>query len=380
MDAMRDMAVRSGLRSPRFREDSGERAQAQHLHQLQPVVRTQTDFGGLWRLLPSLLRAATRSLPVWLIGVTALALSLYLWLRASPVPSSQSLVPGTDRSPLSRARFEFDMVTVDARGAAVERKRGSAQIYEEDLGGGVKLAMVAIPGGQFVMGSPSNEASRNEDEGPQRSVTVAPFFLGQFEVTQAQWRVVARWAQVARVLAEVPARFKGDDLPVESVSWDDAVEFCARLSRRTGSAYRLPSEAEWEYAARAGTTTPFHFGATITPALVNYDSHYPYAQAAKGEYRARTTPVGSLSSGNAFGLFDMHGNVWEWVEDDWHESYKGAPLDSRAWAAPRRGSGRVIRGGSWYYSAGYSRAACRFWLAPGDRFDYLGFRCARSHE
>ncbi len=313
------------------------------------VVVTTPEHGRSGRRL-SWLRSA-----VWLIGLTVLALGLYLWMRAATAPSPPSPTPQA----MSLTAFEFDTVTVDARGSVVERRRRSAEFYEEDLGGDVKLAMVAIPGGTFVMGSPASEAGRFDWEGPTQEVTVAPFFLGKFEVTQAQWRAVARWPQVARVLAEAPSHFKGDDLPVEQVSWHDTVEFCARLSRRTGRTYRLPSEAEWEYAARAGTTTPFHFGLTITPALVNYDSNHPYAQAAKGEYRRRTTPVGSFDAGNAFGLFDMHGNVWEWVEDDWHATYEGAPIDGRARAEPTRGSARVIRGGSWVDSARYVRAAYR---------------------
>ncbi len=342
------------------------------------VAKAPTEVGVWRRSLTSLLRAATRSLPVWLMGVTGLALGLYIWMRASAASSSPSPVPGLAFTPppqrISMAAFEFDTATVDARGAVVERKRGSAQIYEEDLGDGVKLAMVAIPGGQFVMGSPTNEADRGADEGPQRTVTVAPFFLGQFEVTQAQWRAVARWRQVSRTLAEAPSRFKGDDLPVEHVSWDDAVEFCARLSRRTGRTYRLPSEAEWEYAARAGTTTPFHFGATITPALANYGGDFLYAVAAKGEYRQGTTPVGSFKVGNAFGLFDMHGNVWEWTLDVWHDGYAGAPTDGSAWEAGGDRSRRVVRGGSWLGHATYCRSASRALSHTDGRDGNVGFR------
>ncbi len=297
--------------------------------------------------------------------------------------------------------FEFETVSVDQRGNVVERRPAKNDGYVEDLGGGVTLDMVAIPGGTFEMGSPKSEAGRFDDEGPQREVTVAPFFLGKFEVTQAQWRAVARWPQVARVLAEAPSHFKGDDLPVEQVSWDEAVEFCARLSRRTGRTYRLPSEAEWEYAARAGTKTATYAGAmeilgeNNAPALdeiawyggnsgVGFEradgvdsSAWPEKQHQHS--RAGTWPVGRKSA-NGWGLYDMLGNVWEWVEDDWHGSYKRAPIDGRARAAPTRGSARVVRGGSWLGRRRGVRAAYRGRYAPDDRRGNLGFRCARVQE
>src|SRR5207244_4203738 len=128
-----------------------------------------------------------------------------------------------------------------------------------------------------------------------------------------------------------PSKFKGDDSPVDGVSWEDAEEFCARLSHRTGRTYRLPSEAEWEYACRAGTTTPFHFGMTIMPDMVNYDGTKPYGKGPKGAYRQHTMPVGNYGPANAFGLYDMHGNVAEWTQDAWHDSYAGAPANGSAW-------------------------------------------------
>jgi formylglycine-generating enzyme required for sulfatase activity len=273
--------------------------------------------------------------------------------------------------------------------------------YVEDLGGGVTMEMVAIPGGQFEMGSPEGEAGRYPWEGPQRSVTVAPFLLGKFEVTQAQWRTVAGWPQVARSLEAAPSLFKGDDLPVENVSWEDAAEFCARLSRRSGRAYRLPSEAEWECAARAGTKTATYAGAmeilgeNNAPVLdeiawyggnsgVGFErsdgvdsSDWPEKQYPHS--RAGTRPVGRKTP-NAWGLYDMLGNVWEWVEDDWHDSYGGAPVNGKAWAEPTRGSARVVRGGSWNDLAGLVRAACRDCPAPDARRGALGFRCARVQE
>jgi formylglycine-generating enzyme required for sulfatase activity len=217
-----------------------------------------------------------------------------------------------------------------------------------------------------------------KEEAPQHRVTVQTFAMGIFEVTQAQWRAVAGFTKVERELSPNPSRFKDDNLPVENVSWEEVMEFCKRLSQRTGKTYRLPSEAEWEYAARAETTTPFAFGETITPEIVNYNGDYPYASAPKGVYRGKALEVGSLRVANAFGLYDMHGNVWEWCEDQWHDSYNGAPIDGSARtdiSAP--GSYRVIRGGGWSYDAVYCRSASRHWDSPGIRFVNLGFRLVR---
>ena len=148
-----------------------------------------------------------------------------------------------------------------------------------------------------------------------------------------------------------PSCFKGSNRPVEKVRWYNAVAFCKRLSQKTGKTYRLPSEAEWEYACRAGTTTPFHFGETITTDLANYGGDYTsYGQEPKGVYRKETREVGSFGVANNFGLYDMHGNVWEWCQDHWHSNYEGAPTD---------GSADLLRGGSWDDFAGYCRSACR---------------------
>ena len=154
--------------------------------------------------------------------------------------------------------------------------------------------------------------------------------------------------------------------PVINVSWNDAQAYCAWLTEQTGRAYRLPSEAQWEYACRAGTTTPFHFGARITTDQANFDGNYTYNGSAKGEYREQTVPVGSFPP-NAFGLYDMHGNVWEWCQDAWHGNYKDAPTDGSAWEA-KGDLSRVLRGGSWSYNPRDCRAAYRYDSAP----DYRG--------
>ncbi|BDA68823.1 hypothetical protein CAL7716_029890 [Calothrix sp. PCC 7716] len=194
------------------------------------------------------------------------------------------------RSELSQ--FSFDVVTVNSKGKINKRERHQAQYFTENLPNNVTLDMVAIPGGAFLMGAPETEKESDSSERPQHQVTVSPFFMGKYTVTQAQWRAVATLPQVNRKLNPDPSRFKGENLPVERVSWYDAVEFCDRLSKYTGKNYRLPSEAEWEYACRAGTTTPFHFGETITSELANYDGNYTYGSGSKGQYRQKTTPVG----------------------------------------------------------------------------------------
>ena len=291
--------------------------------------------------------------------------------------------------------FEFETVTVDRRGREIRRESKRAFFFVEPVSQeAAPLEMVAILGGSFLMGSPETESERYDDESPQHEVTVQSFFLSKYPITQAQWREVARLPQVNRELDPDPSGFKGDRLPVESVSWQRAVEFCDRLSAVTGRTYRLPTEAEWEYACRAGTTTPFHLGETITTHLANYDGSV-YQQESKGQDRKQTTNVGSFPP-NAFGLYDMHGNVWEWCLDHWHENYDGAPTDGSAWldqsvlltetrerittessdslTAEDEGESHVIRGGSWSNDPRYCRSASRYRAHPDGRNNGLGFR------
>ncbi len=274
--------------------------------------------------------------------------------------------------------FEFDVVTVNAQGREVKREKGQAQYFTEDLGNGVTLEMVSVPGGTFLMGSPEGEKDSYDRERPQHQVKVEPFFMGKYPVTQAQWRAIADLPKVKRDLDPDPSRFKGDNRPVERVNWDDAVEFCTRLSRETGREYRLPSEAEWEYACRAGTTTPFHFGETITGKLANYRASETYAEEPKGEYREETTPVGQFPP-NAFGLYDMHGQVWEWCADTWHKNYDGAPTDGSAWTTGRNDNRSPLRGGSWFVNPQNCRSASRSLTFREQRdliYGVIGFRVA----
>ncbi len=253
----------------------------------------------------------------------------------------------------------------------------TGQYFIEDLGNGIKLEMVLINGGTFTMGAPETEEGSTDDERPQHEVTVPTFFISKYQVTQAQWRAVASLSQVKIELKSEPSRFKGDNRPVEQVSWNDAVEFCDRLKKKTGLQYRLPSEAEWEYACCGGSTTPFHFGDTITTHLANYNGEYSYGEGPKGVYRKETTDVGSFDAPNAFGLHDMHGNVWEWCLDDWHSNYKGAPTSGSSWIDDKnnnRSQIKVRRGGSWYVNPSNCRSAYRSKDSPEFRFNSYGFR------
>ncbi len=244
----------------------------------------------------------TRRRLLQLVGLTSAGAGTTFLIRAAFQPSAPKQgadASNSDSTPAPESRkkslisttpFEFNVVSVNAKGQPTKHSRKQAQYFTENLGNGVSLEMVAIPGGTFRMGSPETEAEQSNAESPQHSVTVKPFFMGKYPVTQAQWRTVASLPQVNRPLEPNPSYFKGDDRPVEQVSWYNAVEFCDRLSRLTKREYRLPSEAEWEYACRAGTTTPFHFGETITTDLANYNGNYTYGTGSKGKYREQTTP------------------------------------------------------------------------------------------
>jgi formylglycine-generating enzyme required for sulfatase activity len=255
------------------------------------------------------------------------------------------------------------------------RRKLTAQFYPEPLNDDITLEMVLIKGGTFTMGSPDDEPERNDNEGPQHDVTLPDFFMGKYPVTQEQWQVVATYPQVNINLNPTPSNFEGINLPVEKISWDEAVEFCQRLSVKTGRAYRLPSEAQWEYACRAGTATPFAFGNTLRPDLANYDGNSSYNDGLKGIYQEKTTPVGTFPS-NAFGLYDMHGNVYAWCEDHWHDNYEDAPIDGSSWIEKSSAVSlvRVVRGGGWISAPKLCRSAYRNAYGTGTRFNSFGFR------
>ncbi|MEM9484171.1 MAG: formylglycine-generating enzyme family protein [Cyanobacteria bacterium P01_F01_bin.116] len=263
------------------------------------------------------------------------------------------------------------------------REQRQARYFVEHLPSEIGLDMIRVPGGQFLMGSPEDELERKDTEGPQHEVAISTFFMGRYPITQAQWKAVAGLSQINSKLDPDPASFKGDNHPVENVSWNDSVEFCARLSTHTNREYRLPTEAEWEYACRAGTDTPFYFGETITTDLANYQGigdkslgwSGAYGQGPEGEYRGKTTPVDHFGIANAFGLCDMHGNIAEWCQDHWHKDYTEAPTDGTAWQMPNRQAvNRVLRGGSWISYPELCRSASRNHSMPNLRNHSFGLR------
>ncbi|KAB0241403.1 formylglycine-generating enzyme family protein [Microcystis aeruginosa EAWAG127a] len=302
--------------------------------------------------------------------------------QSKKVPVSVNPVSVKTLQNLELLSFNFEVVRVNAKGEQIKKESKQSQYFREDLGNGITLEMVAIPGGTFLMGSPQDEKDSFGDERPQHEVNVPPFFIGKYPITQTQWRAIASRTdlKVKQDLGFNPAYFKdrsdSDRRPVEQVNWYDAIEFCARLSKLTVREYRLPSEAEWEYACRAGTTTPFYFGETITGELANYNASNTYADEPNGEYRQQTTPVGQFPP-NAFGLYDMHGNVWEWCADTWHDNYDGAPRDGSVWTENGDDNRSLPRGGSWGSIPLYCRSAYRsYYSRRGDDF-YLfdgGFR------
>jgi formylglycine-generating enzyme required for sulfatase activity len=244
--------------------------------------------------------------------------------------------------------------------------------------------MARIQGGTFVMGSPGGEAERDIDE-RRHNVTISPFYMGKYEVTQNEYQ---------SIMKDTPSNFKGSKRPVESVSWYNAILFCNKLSEKRGltpvyaidgtsvgwdknaNGYRLPTEAEWEYACRAGTDTPFNTGMNITTEQANYDGNWPYNNNAQGAFLERTLPVGSFPA-NPWGLYDMHGNVYEWCWD-WHATYSRE--DQTNPTGPASGSYHVIRGGSWVNSGYALRSASRGVYLTADGNERIGFRIARNAD
>ncbi len=321
----------------------------------------------------------------------------------------------TDLLSQNLRNFSFETPTVNRRGEIIKTTTHTANCFTETLPNNVDLDMVSIPGGTFTMGSPKNEKDSHYNERPQHNVKVPPFFMGKYSITQGQWKVIATRTdlKVKIDLKEDPSYFKkpyqDQDReidrwlrPVERVNWYEAVEFCQRLSKLTGRDYRLPSEAQWEYACRAMTEPldlakgesypPFYFGETLTDKLANYNASRTYASEPEGENGKETTPVGQFPP-NAFGLYDLHGNVWEWCMDDWHDNYENAPSDGSAWLDNNQEENldaenslestekdennpySVMRGGSWGFIPLSCRSAFRnYYCRRLNRIYYLGFR------
>ncbi len=261
--------------------------------------------------------------------------------------------------------------------------------------------MVVVPAGSFTMGSPESEPERENwqkgTESPQHKVTIAqPFAVSRHAITRGQFAAFinntsykmdggahvwtgSEWKNDLNASWASPGFAQNDSHPVVCVSWDDAKAYVDWLSKRTGNPYRLLSEAEWEYVARAGRTTPFWWGSSITPKQANYNGNAdPFkGGGSKGEYRKRTVPVDNFEP-NPWGLYQVHGNVWEWCEDAWHDNYNGAPDDGSAWIAGGDTSRRVVRGGSWLDIPRLLRSADRGWDSTVDRGNFQGFRLART--
>jgi formylglycine-generating enzyme required for sulfatase activity len=281
--------------------------------------------------------------------------------------------------------LEFETVTVNSQGQEIKRHHSKIESYLEPLTDNVTLTMVMITGGTFLMGSPAGENGCQRSQLPQHLVTLRPLFMSRYPITQEHWQIVAKLPKLNQDLNPNPAHFSGKKCPVEQISWYDALEFCARLSQYTGHNYRLPSEAEWEYACRAATVTPFHFGETITTDLANYSgvnweyegkicSQGFYGQGPLGEDRRETTPVDYFQVANAWGLSDLHGNVREWCADHWHDNYENAPTDGSVWITGGDENKRVLRGGSWNNGPKKCRSAYRVKFAADASLYDIGFR------
>jgi formylglycine-generating enzyme required for sulfatase activity len=294
--------------------------------------------------------------------------------------------------------FSFETIQLNRRGEVEQHSTGENRQSIETLPDGVPLEMVSVPAGFFQMGSRGEGGY--EDEMPVHPVFLNAFWIGKYPVTQRQWRAV---------MGRLPdCRFHGEDLPVDTICWRDAAAFCERLSKAAGVRYALPSEAQWEYACRAGTTGPFSFGETLTTDAANFVGEHTYREAPAGVYRHGTTNIGSFPP-NRWGIYDMHGNVWEFCADGWSENYLGAPVDGSAhmaasgssrqarpfrladlfssasresnrWGGTGTTGVRVARGGSWHEPPLHCRSAVRLKVAEDDRMEYYGLRIVRAAE
>lgn len=261
--------------------------------------------------------------------------------------------------------FEYEFPSLNKNGQLVGLKKLKNKYFLEELKSGHSLEMVAISSGKSWMGSSRSENLALAQERPRHAVTVPAFFISKYPITQVQWAAVAALPTVERELDPFPAHFQGSLRPVESISWLEAVEFCTRLSHKTGRTYQLPNEAQWEQACRAGTQTPFNTGATITSEWADYVSTYSYAGETTGNYRRQTQEVGSFAP-NPFGLHDMHGNVWEWCADCWQPNYRRKALP--------QGTVRAIRGGGWLDPPDRLRSASRSGYDQRGLNRTIGFR------
>ncbi len=257
---------------------------------------------------------------------------------------------------------EFETPTLDEKGQVIARTHHAANQFTEDLANGISLELIVIPSGMFQMGSLPHRG--NNDEQPQHLVSIKSFMLGKFLITQAQWKAV-----IGKL---PPCRFKGEGLPVERVSWIDAQKFCQQLSDKSRRYYRLPSETQWEYACRAGTSTPFSFGETLTVDVANFNGEHTFRDEPRGFYFHSTNEGGKFPP-NAFGLYDMHGNLSEWCADNWLDDYSSSPRDSSSYQN-KDSRYRVARGGSWHEPPELCRSEARLRVLDSEAEEFIGFR------
>lgn len=296
---------------------------------------------------------------------------------ASDFPSTQLHLGNVRKfSNLPVYSTTFDVATVDSVGQVIEIRQESNSLFTERLDLEINIEMIVVPGDFFLMGTADDKDYKNDDETPQHYVKIKTFLLSRYPITQAQWRYICDLPRIERDLQHEPSYFSGENQPVETVSWLDAVEFCARLSCKTNRPYRLPCEAEWEYACRAKTDTPFHYGETITPRLANFK--YNYDQENEELSKTGTSIVNKFQFSNQFGLHDMHGNVWEWCADTWHASYEKAPTVGETWVVNGEKNIRVIRGGSWNSPIDFCRSSYRNNEKINFKGNGVGFRIACS--
>jgi formylglycine-generating enzyme required for sulfatase activity len=358
-------------------EDFGKAASAyDEATKLLPSAAAAAETGWKEAQFASLLaevRGILASLPSRLEDVTAAQRTgIQQALRA--IESALAIKPSDPEALALKGRIEqyytpsvytawpFDANEAKRRQAETAAALGVPAKTSVDLGKGVPMELVLIPAGELMIGSPETETNRDSDEGPQHRVRISqPFYMGKFEVTQEQYQAV---------MGQNPSRFQGAKNPVEQVSWNDAVEFCQKLSQKTGRPICLPTEAEWEYACHSGTATAFYYGDSLSSEQANFDGNYPYGGAGKGVYRQKPVAAGSFQP-NTWGVYDMHGNVWEWC-NDWYGSYaSGEQTDP---TGPSSGDDRVLRGGSWADGASGCRSSSRYWDTPTSSLDSYGFR------
>ena len=340
-----------------------------------------------WPRLPPLSRRVSRRRMIMALGILGGCLEGW-WMKQifglfpqpttslEPPQPTTSLEPPQPTTSLEKRFFEYEVLKLDSKGNKVDSDLKTATSLIQKIVNDAEIELMEIPGGSFVMGSPIDELDRHSREGPQHSVTVPSFLIGRYPITQKQWRAIASLPKVKRTLESTPSLVKDESYPVEQVSWDEAIEACDRLTAYTGRTYRLPSEAEWEYACRAGTTTPFHFGETISPEIANYDGTFPYGDGPIGHEGKAPWPVNKLLYANYFGVSEMHGNVWEWCEDDYHPYSDNSPRDGSPWVEQPRGNSRIARGGSYGFKPRSCRSAYRGSRPPDTSVGYLGFRIA----